>query len=403
MTSPPIPANEAARLAALRNYRILDTSPEEAFDRITRLASQTLAFPIALVSLVDETRQWFKSRVGLDVSQTPREDAFCAFTINGTEILEVSDTHQDPRFSNNPLVLGPPYIRSYAGAPLVTPDGSIGTLCVIDREPRTLTPQSRQILVDLAAMVRDALEMRIAIAKTAAVQAELERSNQDLDQFAYLTSHDLQEPLRTVANLSEFLARRYREQLDDEGLTSVRRVSDAVERMQQLIGDVLQHSRLGRSVQMQTIELRSLLDAVLQDMSVTIAEHEARINIGPMPTLVGRASEIRLLFQNLIGNALKFKKADVSPQVDISAEEQAKEWRFAVTDNGIGIDPSEFRRIFYIFQRLHPRTQYKGTGIGLAHCRRIVETHGGKIWVESLPNQGSTFFFTLAKSTPDEP
>ena len=397
MIGPPIPVNETARLAALRSYRILDTPAEESFDRLTRLASRVLGVPIALVSLVDESRQWFKSRVGLEAAETPRRDAFCAFTIVGTEIMEVNDARQDPRFASNPLVLGPPHIRFYAGAPLVTSDGSIGTLCVIDQQPRRLSDVERQILADLASVTRDTLDMRITVAQAAAVRGELERSNQDLDQFASLTSHDLQEPLRTVANLSLFLSRRYAQDLDGVGRESLELMGESVDRMQQLIEAVLTYSRLGKSRELRTVDLGSVVVDVLQDLSAAVKKSDARIHLGVMPTVHVCESEIRLLFQNLIGNALKFKRPHVAPEVVISAEEDTDEWRFAVTDNGIGINSEDFERIFLIFQRLHSRKTYGGTGIGLAHCLRIVESHRGKIWVESREREGSTFFFTLPK------
>lgn len=163
MPAAPLPANEAARLALLRDYQILDTPPEEVFNRIVRLASNLIGTPIALVSLLDETRQWFKAKVGLDVDETPRDHAFCSYAILFDDVMEVADATTDDRFQDNPFVTGPSSIRFYAGAPLATSGGEkMGTLCVIDTKPRTLTNQEREILRDLAALVSEEMELRRA-------------------------------------------------------------------------------------------------------------------------------------------------------------------------------------------------------------------------------------------------
>ncbi|CAM2161564.1 histidine kinase [Paraburkholderia sacchari] len=230
---------------------------------------------------------------------------------------------------------------------------------------------------------------------------ELARSNQDLEQFAYVASHDLQEPLRAVAGPLQLLQRRYQGQLDARADEFIGHAVDAT-RMQTLIDDLLAYSRVGRSgAAHQLTECARALDQALKSLSVGLLESGATINRGELPTVIANPTQVALLFQNLVGNALKFRRRDIPAQIDVEAVRDGKDWVISVRDNGIGIDPQYFERIFLIFQRLHTRTEYPGTGIGLALCRRIVEQHGGRIWVESVPGTGTAFFFTLNAGTGD--
>ena len=229
------------------------------------------------------------------------------------------------------------------------------------------------------------------------VQAELERTNDELGQFAYLTSHDLQEPLRTVSNFVQVLERRYRDRLDDDGVKYLEIVAQATARMQDLIRGILQYSTIGRDGVREVIDLESVVFNVVNDLDIAISESGATIEIGDLPKVVGFEPELRTLFANLISNAIKFRREDTAPVVRITAERANgdKPWRFSVSDNGIGIDETDRERVFEIFNRLHSKGQYEGAGIGLAHARKIVELHDGRLWVESEPDEGSTFRFTL--------
>jgi len=224
---------------------------------------------------------------------------------------------------------------------------------------------------------------------------ELERSNKELEQFAYVASHDLQEPLRMVSSYTELLERRYGDKLDDKGRTFINFAVDGAVRMQRLINDLLEFSRVStRGKPMQSVDVNRVLGAVRANLSVAIREAGALVTNEALPSVVADETQLVQLLQNLVGNAIKFRGGE-RPLVHVSAQPGATECVFAVRDNGIGIAPEYFERIFVIFQRLHARGEYPGTGIGLAVCRRIVERHGGRIWVESAPGQGSTFYFAL--------
>ncbi len=224
---------------------------------------------------------------------------------------------------------------------------------------------------------------------------ELARSNRDLEQFAYVASHDLQEPLRAVAGYVGLLQRRYPALPDPKATHYIEGATDGAVRMQRLIEDLLSFSRVqtkGKTFAL--ADLNQALEHALTNLQASIKETEARISAEPLPMLVVDASQVTQLFQNLIGNAIKFH-SDAVPEIRVSATREHGHWRFSVQDNGIGIEPQYFQRIFQIFQRLHTRRNYAGTGIGLAICKRIVERHNGSIWVESNPDQGSTFHFTI--------
>jgi signal transduction histidine kinase len=227
---------------------------------------------------------------------------------------------------------------------------------------------------------------------------ELRRSNQNLQEFAYVVSHDLQEPLRTVASYTQLLARRYRGKLDADADQFIAYAVDGAERMQRLIDDLLVLSRVGsRGGRFEPADCEAALAHAADNLKVAIEESRAALTHDPLPTVAADEGQLVQLFQNLVANAIKFH-GEAPPRVHVSAEQNAGEWILAVEDNGIGIDAEHFDRIFTIFQRLHTRQEYSGTGIGLAICRRIVEGHGGRIWVASEPGKGSTFYFTLPAS-----
>ncbi len=224
---------------------------------------------------------------------------------------------------------------------------------------------------------------------------ELARSNAELEQFAYVASHDLQEPLRMVSSYTQLLEQRYNDVLDERARKYIFYAVDGAKRMQRLISDLLSYSRVSTRAQpLARTDSHSALGEAIGNLFAAIEENYALVINDDLPTIWADRSQLVQLFQNLISNAIKFHAAE-SPWVHISATREGAWWIFCVRDNGIGIDPQYFDRIFVIFQRLHGRGEYPGTGIGLALCRRIVERHGGRIWVESEPGKGSAFFFTL--------
>ncbi|HEV8718294.1 MAG TPA: ATP-binding protein [Candidatus Binatia bacterium] len=254
--------------------------------------------------------------------------------------------------------------------------------------------QKTEAITRQAATIRQLnteLEQRVA-ARTAALQ----RSNEALQQFVYVASHDLQEPLRTVATYVKLLARRYQGKLDADTEEFIGFAVDGAERMQQLIQGLLAYSRVeSKELTCTATDCESVLACTLRDLQQAIRESEAEITHDPLPTVAADAQQLRLVLQNLLGNAIKFRSSE-RPRIHVSAAQDGRQWRFAVRDNGIGLDPRQAERIFHIFQRLHTRKEYPGTGIGLAICKQVVERHGGRMWVESAPGQGATFFFTLS-------
>jgi signal transduction histidine kinase len=242
----------------------------------------------------------------------------------------------------------------------------------------------------------DISEQRRAEGQLAEHARELERSNAELEQFAYVASHDLQEPLRMVASYCQLLQRRYKGKLDQDADDFIGFAVEGATRMQRMINELLNYSRVGRrSAELAPVETKAAVEAALGALAAAIEESGATIAVGDLPRVTGEATLLQQLFQNLVGNALKFRRDDAAPEIAISAERRGDAWEFHVRDNGIGIEPEYAERIFLLFQRLHERTKYPGTGIGLAFCKKVVEYHGGRIWVEAAPGGGSLFKLTI--------
>ena len=285
-----------------------------------------------------------------------------------------------------------PYETEYR---VVWPDGTERVLAmrgkVVGREPSGAP-------VRMAGVCWDVTEERRVDEKLRSLLAELERSNKELEQFAYVASHDLQEPLRMVSSYTQLLEVEYRDKLSDDAREYITYAVDGAKRMQRLINDLLEFSRVGtRGTRLEPVDLNVVLSAVLANLSVAIEEAGAQITSDPLPVAMADATQLGQLLQNLIANAIKFRGAR-PPVINITASDRGQEWVFVVADNGIGIEPQYFDRIFVIFQRLHAAVDYPGTGIGLAVCKRIVERHGGRIWVDSEPGHGTAVSFSVAKS-----
>lgn len=250
------------------------------------------------------------------------------------------------------------------------------------------------VLLDEAAAARAELESSHAILE--AQTQELRRSNRDLEQFAYVASHDLQEPLRKVASFTQLLRSRYHGQLDERADQYIDFAVDGAKRMQRLINDLLGFSRVGRiGTEVTDVDMAALLARVTEDLGEVVAETGAEVTAGDLPTVRGEEPLLAQLLTNLVGNALKFRRPGVAPRVHVEAERDGGFWQFSCRDNGIGIDPQYADRVFVIFQRLHAKDVYEGTGIGLALCKKTVEYHGGEIWVDQAAQQGTVVRWTL--------
>lgn len=268
-----------------------------------------------------------------------------------------------------------------------------GTIVPVEINSHKITFAGRDVVVGV---VRDITERKQAEEEIKRNAEKLARSNRDLRQFAYVASHDLQEPLRVVSNFVQLLQRRYKGKFDKDADEFMDFISEGSLRMQQLIQDLLAYSRVETLRKpFEAVDVDGVVDEVINDLRITIDETSAVVTYDPLPILTVDRTQIFQVFLNLIQNAIKFRKEKEPPKVHVSAVRADSEWIFSVRDNGIGIEPQYFNKIFTIFQQLHSRGQYPGTGIGLAIVKRIIERHGGKIWVESEPGKGSTFFFSL--------
>lgn len=231
------------------------------------------------------------------------------------------------------------------------------------------------------------------------LNSDLVVKNRELERFTSIASHDLQEPLRTIGNMAHLISKKYSKNFDDQGKRILDYVTSATSRMTNLIKGLLDFSRIGTKRDTHRVDCQALVNNIVLDLDSTLKSRKGTVKVNELPAVYGSSVELRMLFQNLISNGLKFTKEDTLPVVELSAKENSSNVEFCVKDNGIGIDNEDYEKIFYIFQRLNPTENYEGTGLGLAYCRKIVELHGGKIWIESEKDVGSTFHFTLPKIT----
>ena len=516
---------------------VFDTANEPAFDAVTSVIARSLRAPIAQVSLVGNVRQSALSQFGAGPRESSREESFCADVVDRGDFVELPDAREHPRFAISPWSRLDPPMLHYAGAPLMTREGAIGSVCIYGPECRRLSSEARTMLTEFADVVMHMLDQRrrqqeqrrqyrfhldvfdaspsglllmdqhgtIRLTNTAldrvfgyqpgeligqtleslvpdslrtrhvfhraqfliapetrrmgvgrdlmgrrkdgspvpievglnpismpegphvvasvvdisdrVAVAEAERQSQlalqrytmqlqaknlELDQFAYLASHDLQAPLRTISNASRMLLDDCATELGEEAVQALKLQNTAAERMGNLITHLFEHSRLGRDPERTPVDVGTLVQSVLADLTAAIDASGAKIEVAVMPKVAARSAELRMVFQNLIDNAIKFRRADVPPVIHVAAEAEPGDknrWRFAVTDNGIGVPSEHADRIFQLFGRLHAKEDFDGFGVGLAHCKKIVTAHNGRIWVESTPGEGSTFYFTIGEQS----
>lgn len=286
--------------------------------------------------------------------------------------------------------------RDGLDVPVILVSGALGELTAVECIKQGAADYVlKDHLARLPASVRRAIREKKLRAEHRQFQQELARSNQDLEQFAYVASHDLQEPLRMVATYTQLLAERYQGKLDSDADKYIHYAVDGAIRMQKLVRDLLAFSRVGRQGrELQSTDCNATLQAALQNLHAAIEASGALVQRTQLPVVMADSSQLVQVFQNLIGNAIKFRGA-APPCIRVSAKAKGNEWLFSVADNGIGIAPEHAESVFVIFRRLHGRAEYPGNGIGLSICKKIIEQHGGRIWVESEPGHGSIFQFTL--------
>lgn len=413
MKAPPFPENEPDRLAALYRYRILDTEEEAEFDDFTQLASQITGCPMALISLVDQQRQWFKSRVGFSARETPREVSFCGHAILGTTVLEVADTLQDQRFFDNPVVTGDPHIRFYAGAPLLTADGhAIGTVCAFDRVPRKLSPEQINSLQALARLVMRQMDLRLLITREKVARqeifqlnadlerrvhertADLERTTADLQALSYSLAHDLRQPLISMSGYSHLLQQQAR---SDKEKHYVERISSGINQINVRADALLYFANLSRTpLQRKNINLGQLARRYIEALRVSDPDRQVILSV--QPELMAFADPVLMtqVMEELLNNAWRSSACQTVTRLDLgSVVEAGGETTYFVKDNGEGFDMVYEDDLFEPFQRLESVHDHTGDGLGLARVKRIVGKHGGRIWAQSTVGNGASIFFTL--------
>jgi len=405
VTAAPFPPNEADRLAALHRYGILDTPADPRFDRIVALAARLLDMPIALVSLIDAERQWFKAGQGIDLPETPRDISFCTHAVADGAMLEVSDALQDTRFINNPLVTGDPGIRFYAGAPLLDEAGyALGTLCVIDRKPRQLSEDQRALLSDLAGMAQDAMQLHRALIEAERAQAEAEYANRAKTNFLAFMSHELRTPLNAVIGFGELMeaepfgplgSPRYKHYagMIVEGGRHLLEVINAILDLTRIESGKFTLQRESMAVGEEVAVVTGLVR--VQGDAGNVALKLDAAAIGVLPTISADRSAIRQILLNLIGNAVKFTPP--GGQVSITGEVRGGKLRLIIADTGAGIAPEDLRRLGEPFFQSGPvmARRAEGSGLGLAITRQLITLHGGSLDIESELGKGTTVTVSL--------
>jgi hypothetical protein len=395
-----IPNNEVERLHALREYSILDTLPEQDFEDITKIASEICQTPIALITLVDSDRQWFKSNHGLNVTETPRDYAFCAHAINNpNEILTVKDSRQDKRFVDNPLVTGYPNVIFYAGVPLINPAGfSLGTICVIDDKPRELSEKQLDSLRSLSNQVVRLFEFRKMNKILQESQKEIQTRNAELEQFAYVVSHDIKSPLNNIINLTTILTNDQKGKINQEGEQVIEHITNSSLLLKSLIDGIISHY-MGFNISVSDTKEINVDTLFIEIVDLLDSKREYQITYNSdVKSIQTNEVAIKQILTNLISNSIKYNdKAEV--KIDINVTSSIDLYNFTIKDNGRGIKKNQFSKIFETFATLGTMDRFNnsGTGIGLATVKRLIEKLGGSITLESDIGVGTTFKFSVKK------
>ncbi|MGK4566518.1 GAF domain-containing sensor histidine kinase [Flavobacterium sp. 3HN19-14] len=423
-----INVNEQQRLEELESYHILDTLSEKEYDDITKMASIICDTPVALITFLDSERQWFKSKIGTDITATPKEISFCMHAISSDEPFVINDTSRDERFKNNPLVTDNPNIGFYAGIPLISKNGyGLGTVCVIDTKPRTLNESQLTAMKILKDQVVNLLELhklnyelsahsktleskldkQIAdrLREVAEQNIALEKMNKELQAFAYISSHDLQEPLRKIQTFISMIEQKEYECLSDSAKEYFAKIHQSSVRMSALIKDLLAYSRASNSKkEFKKISIQSVVDSVHEDLFEEIESKQAQILLLNDMDLHVIPFQFRQLVYNLVSNSLKFSRADTIPEITINcisgnaesfALDKLEKGRIysqiTIKDNGMGFENIYNEKIFELFQRLDSNKSKFGTGIGLTIVKKIVENHSGFILASGNLDEGAVF------------
>jgi len=400
MQKPSFHKEELERLNSLRSYLVLDSESDKEIDCLTELASEICETPISLVSLVDSDRQWFKSKVGLQASETSRDIAFCAHAIvQSEEIFIIEDATKDDRFFDNPLVVNAPLVIFYSGVVLKSDTNyPLGTLCVIDNKPRKLNEKQIRALKTIAGQIMNLLNYKKVLRIEKELRVQLSQKNQELESFAAIAAHDLKSPLINIMSIVNLFSKTYELQIEAKGTIMLDLIEKSARRLSLMIDGLLQFSK---------IDGISLLKKSNVNLSETITEltaligNENNIKISLYSDLTTIETYPVLLDQiliNLFTNSLKYSHTKIA-EIELYVSDNPSHYLFIVKDNGPGIDKKYQGAIFNLFQTATNKDQFgnKGNGIGLAIVKKIIEKLGGKIYVESELGHGAEFHFSISK------
>ena len=396
-------ADQQQTVADLGQFALETDDLDELMDRAARQVADVLDNEYCKVLDLDQGAEelllrqgvgWRDGIVGEATVSAIEADSQAAYTLANDHPIVVEDLATETRFSG-PELLTSHDVRSGLSTVIGPFDEPWGILGTHDTEWRDYAEEDVSFVQSVANILAEAIERQQYQQELEELVADLEESNERLEQFAYAASHDLQEPLRMVSSYLQLLERRYGDALDEDAEEFLEFAVDGADRMRAMIQGLLQYSRIEtKGDPFEPTDLDSILDEVLTDLQLRVERSDADVTSDPLPVVQGDADQLRQVFQNLLDNAMEYA-GDDPPRVHISSEKRGDEWIISVHDDGIGIEPGDADRIFEVFNRLHTHEEYDGTGIGLALCERIIERHGGDIWVESTPGEGSTFSFTL--------
>ncbi|WP_217702584.1 sensor histidine kinase [Nocardioides guangzhouensis] len=392
-----------SRVATLERYQVLDQPPRRELVALVELAARVSGVPMATINLITDVEQHQVATVGFDGAVCSYDDAMCTVVVEGGEAVATDDARSDDRFRANPFVTGPlGNVRFYASHPLTTPDGvTVGTLCVFDDEPRHLGAEDAGMLSTLAGRVMDVLELELrtrqletALDQLQEANHQLETSNDRLAAFAGQVSHDLKNPLTALGMSLGLLEEELEDSgaLDDALALLLKRAASGATRMETMIGDLLEFARIGGSPNLQPVDLAIVVADAMADLDGEVVPAMVTVK-KDLPVVLGDQTQLRLVLQNLLGNAVKFVVPGVGPEIIVAASETADGWRVEVADRGRGVAEVDRERVFEPLARLDKRVP--GNGIGLATCRRIVSAHGGTIGLDPRPGGGTVAWFEL--------
>lgn len=400
MQKPSDHKKEAERIKSLKSYLVLDTEAEEEIDNLTELASEICETPISLVSLVDEKRQWFKSKVGLEVNETSRDVAFCAHAINKTNgLLIVEDARIDKRFFDNPLVTSHPNVIFYAGVVLKSDeDLPLGTLCVIDNVPRKLSDKQIRSLKMISKQIMTLLNYKKSLRKQEELSIQLLQKNLELESFASIAAHDLKSPLANIIGSANLFSEIYAKQIDEEGRVIIDIIEKSGQRLKSLIDGLLQFSKIDDLSLLTKTKVN--LVKLVKDLTKLIGNKDnLKISLNtPLTSIETYPIILDQILINLFTNSLKYSNKKIA-EIELNVSENSSHYLFVVKDNGPGIAKKDQSVIFNLFHTAASEDQYgnKGNGIGLATIKKIIEKIGGEIHVVSEEGQGAEFHFSILK------